>query len=150
MKVVLIKPVPKLGSIGDVKNVADGYARNFLIPNKLVIAGTSTNLREAARLKQLQAGRVKSRSQNDEKLLKVLPDYSPVFKVKTSAEGRLFAGIDAKDIIQRIKTDLKLELTPAHIKMAKPIKEAGEHLIKIIIAKKEIDLKITVKAENEK
>lgn len=129
MKVVLLQKVPGIGDIDDVKEVADGYARNFLFPRHLAVqASESTILRVNAHKKK-----VAKEAENDLKVQQSLADRldSLVLEIKEkiNEKGLLYAAVGA----QRIADELKkrgFEISKAQINV-KPIKEAGEFKVTV-------------------
>src|SRR5512139_403845 len=99
MKVLLIKDVYKLGRAGDVKKVADGYGRNFLIPQGLAVLATAGALRQVERIREQAA--VKRNAQNSE-LSAVAEKISALmltFSAKAGETGKLYGSITAQDIV---------------------------------------------------
>lgn len=130
MKVILLKETPKLGKAGEVKNVADGYARNFLIPQGFVTPATESNLR-------LFTARLADASRREEgeraeyaALAEKLQSRQFRFAVKTGARGKAFGSITAKDIVDELlKHGIAVE--KKWIELKSPIKSSGEHSIPI-------------------
>ncbi|MBU0707387.1 50S ribosomal protein L9 [Patescibacteria group bacterium] len=150
MKVILLKDIDNLGHAGDLKNVSDGHARNFLIPKKLVVPATLGNLKQSEKLlKKRQA----AQEQAQAKLKTLLSDIEGLkidIKAKTTAEGKLYAGLDAIAIAKEIKKQKGIEIPESNIKMGKAIKKIGEHEIKVEIDKKSVIIKLTVRSSDEK
>lgn len=131
MKIILLKAVANIGKKGEVKNVADGYALNFLLPGKLAEAATNRKMEE---IKSQQARQIKAREKqknNAEKMVAKLSGTAIKIKAKTSDAGKLFAGITVRDIAREIKNQKKVEVDEKYIKLGKHIKEIGEYEVKI-------------------
>lgn len=131
MQVILLKDVAKVGRKNEVKNVADGYGRNFLVGRGLAVVATPEAL---AKLKtQLSQNKAHMDIQQTllTKSLEILKDIKINIKAKASNEGHLFAGLKAEDIVAAVKQQAKIELEPEWLIMPKPIKITGEHTIEI-------------------
>ena len=148
MQVILLKDVKKLGKKDEIKNVADGYAMNFLLPRKLAITATDE------KLKQIEAGVkrtkkiVSQRKNKYEELIKKLKGLKLEIKVKVSAGGKLFAGLSGKDISRELKGQKKIEIDEKFIKLDKHIKKIGEHRVKISFGDN-MGIEITVVVQGE-
>jgi large subunit ribosomal protein L9 len=132
MKVILLDDVAKLGRRGDVRDVSDGYARNFLIPKKLALSATSGNLNNLDHIKKQQdakAGRIKS----DAEALKArIEALSYEERRQASEEGKLFGSVTSQDIAEYLETrGLKIERRRIHLD--EPIKTLGETRVSIRI-----------------
>ena len=130
MKVVLIDNVDKLGKKGEIKEVSNGHARNFLIPQKLAILATKDSIANAEKLaKQAEKNQAKQEEQKQE-INSKLKDIKIKLKVKANEEGKLFGAIKEKDIQKEIKNQ-GIEVKSEDIKFTDPVKELGKHKIKV-------------------
>lgn len=148
MKLVLLKDVKGVGKAGELKNVADGYAQNFLIPNKLAQKATSTNVQkaedEAAEKRKQEAEMLQEMKEAAKKLDK------KKFTIKTKVQessARLFGSIDKKQIVEKIEQE-NIQLGGANVGLKKPIKELGEYPVKIGFTKG-VAATITIVVEKE-
>lgn len=148
MKLVLLKDVKGVGKAGELKNVADGYAQNFLIPNKLAQKATSTNVQKAedvaAEKRKQEAEMLQGMKEAAKKLDK--KKFTIKTKVQESSE-RLFGSIDKKQIVEKIEQE-NIQLGGANVGLKKPIKELGEYPVKIGFAKG-VAATITIVIEKE-
>ena len=130
MKVILIQDVNNLGKIGDSVNVKNGYARNFLIPNKLALFANDQNMKSIeSMLKQQELKNAKERS-NLESLSKVLNKVTLKFELKAGEEGKLFGSVTSQMISDELaKQDLNID--KKEIVLDEPIKELGKHKVSI-------------------
>ena len=130
MKVILIQDVDNLGKIGDSVNVKNGYARNFLIPNKLALFANDQNMKSIeSMLKQQELKNAKERS-NLESLSKVLDKVTLKFELKAGEEGKLFGSVTSQMISDELaKQDLNID--KKEIVLDEPIKELGKHKVSI-------------------
>ncbi len=146
MKVILLKDVAKIGKKFDIKNVADGYALNFLIPKKLAILATKEAVSKIEESKKLQTAEKNIQAELLLKNLETLASSNVVIKSKANEKGHLFAGVDKKELIAEIKKQVRLDIPEDLIELEKPIKEVGDHKIKMSFEKKKFEM--TVKIEN--
>lgn len=125
MKVLLIKDVYKLGRAGDVKKVADGFGRNFLIPQKLAILATPGAMKTSEKIRA--QGEVQRAKLNSE--LKDLADHvngiTLTFAAKAGETGKLYGSITTQDVAAAIMEQTKYEVKRQQIDM-QPIRELGE------------------------
>jgi len=125
MKVILLKNVDNLGKEGEVKDVADGYARNFLIPQNFAAAATGQAIREAEQQKEKLASRDQSELEESQKLAEQLDGRELFIKVKEK-DGTLFGSVNEKTIAKTF-ADEGTKIEPSWIKIADPIKEVGDY-----------------------
>ena len=130
MKVIFLKDVPGTGSSGGVKTVADGYARNFLLKNKLARVATDKAMQE---MKNKEVKSVKKAEQELKKYQKIATklDGAEIEIIeKTNAGGRLYAALSKAKILKAIKEQLGIELETKQIRLDSPIKEAGDYEVR--------------------
>ena len=144
MKVILLKDVPKIGRKFEIKNVSDGYAQNYLIPNKLAEIATKQAESRVALAKSLNEEKTKEQEVELLKKLKDIKDIVVTIKEKANDKGVLFAGIRNTDLVFYIKKELDLDIDPNYIALEEPIKEIGEHTVEIIVQDKKTSLKIII------
>jgi large subunit ribosomal protein L9 len=144
MKVILKQDIRTLGKRGDIKEVSDGYARNFLLPKGLAMEATQSNLKILADQKESAARKEEMERTEAQELAKILAGRLVTFKVKTGEGGRLFGSITAKDIADRIEKEHRLELDKRKIAVDDSIKNIGDYQVKIHLYKG-ITAEITVK-----
>ena len=132
MKIILLDDVAKLGRRGDVREVSDGYARNFLIPKKLALSATSGNLNNLDHIKKQQdakAGRIKS---DAEALRARIEALTYEERRQASEEGKLFGSVTSQDIAEFLEArGVKIERRRIHLD--EPIKTLGETRVSIRI-----------------
>jgi large subunit ribosomal protein L9 len=130
MKVILLKDVKKIGKAGEAINVADGYARNFLIPQGLAEKSNENLLKKVEKIKEDKKEKEKKEKQNIEKDVKKIHENKLTISAKAKG-GKLFGSIDASIISDELKKQLDLEVENSYIKLSAPIKEVGESKIDI-------------------
>jgi large subunit ribosomal protein L9 len=110
MKVILLENIPSLGKKGDLKEVTEGHAMNFLLPQKKAILATASNVKYFQHQKDEQEKSLTEQQTKYAKMLKVLNNQSINFLSKTSSQNHLFAGIGVQEIIVTVKQNYNLEL----------------------------------------
>jgi len=131
MKVVLLKDVSKIGKKGEIKNVSDGYARNFLIPRKLALVATPEVLKKIEKENQLKAEKEKQIKEESQKLLKELQKQLYKITVKAGGSGKLFGALTSADIAKLISETTGNKIDKKWVILEKPIKELGLYDIKL-------------------
>lgn len=144
MKVIFLKDVPRIGRKNEVKEVNDGYALNFLIPQKLAIKGTPESIKHL----ELKKKEIVVEKQIQEDLLlrnlKELENKIISFKEKSNEQGHLFKSINAKEIVLELKKQHHVDIEESILKLEKPIKELGEFEVPLIINKHKSFVKVIV------
>ncbi|HZJ76345.1 MAG TPA: 50S ribosomal protein L9 [Oscillospiraceae bacterium] len=125
MKVILLKNVKGLGEEGEVVDVKDGYARNYLLPKKLVVEATEGNLRTLESQKASQ--KIKEQQEVDEaKNLVAKLEESPIeITAKAGEGGKLFGSITSIDLAEALEEQHKIKIDRRKIILSEPIKELG-------------------------
>ncbi len=143
MKLILTKDVPPLGLRGDVVEVADGYARNYLMPRSLGITASRGALKDAEKIRatRLEADR-KSREAADE-VAQALSGTTVVVAARAADEGRLFGSIGARDVAEAIAKYTGITVPPEQIRLAGPIKEIGLHQV-IVRPHTEVEIQLVL------
>lgn len=145
MKVIFLQDVPKVARTGDIKEVADGYGRNYLIPRKLaLLAGSGAiNIVEA----QLEV-KARSQAQTEAELLELaghLDGKEVMLEARTGAKDRLYGSITAADIADGIERTTGLAIDKRKIELDEPIRRVGSYELTIKLAKDIVPkIKVTV------
>ncbi|MEN9582240.1 MAG: hypothetical protein RL641_194 [Candidatus Parcubacteria bacterium] len=131
MKVIFIKDLPKMGKRQDIKDMPDGYARNFLIPKGFAIAATPAEI--AKRDREVQSVQQSKALEDNlvESHFKQAADETLVIKVQANDEGHLFSGITAKIISERLETERRIIIPEKAIALEHAIKQTGAHEIQL-------------------
>lgn len=149
MRVILIQNVNKLGIVGDEKNVKDGFARNWLIPQKLAVRFDDPQAKEIIKKAKEEKEKMAKEIEQLKKLAVELSQKTISVKAKVGEKGKLFGSVRAEEIIKAI-SDKRLAISSKQIEM-EPIKEIGEHQITIKLGQgMETKTKIKIEAEEEK
>ena len=131
MKVILSQDIAGVGRKGEVKNVSDGYAGNFLLPKKLAQVATPAAIASAEKLKKQTEQDKEVQKDILEKNIKSLKDLKVQIKAKANEKGHLFSIIHPDEISKILKEQHHLDIPSKIIEIEKPIKEIGEHIIKV-------------------
>lgn len=130
MRVILLDDVPKVGRRGEVRDVADGYARNYLIPRKLALAATAgqlNNLEHLKRQQEAKAARVRADAEALRARIEALV-YEP--RRQASEEGKLFGSVTAQDLAEFLESQ-GVRVERRRILLEEPIKALGETTIPV-------------------
>ncbi len=131
MKVVLVADVPKLGRRGQVVSVADGHARNYLLPKGLALEATPANVRRFEGERDAVRRRGEREAAEAEAAAERLNGLSLTVKAKAGDEGRLFGSVTARDITAGIKDVMGLDLDRRKVELEEPLKTLGPHRVTI-------------------
>jgi large subunit ribosomal protein L9 len=130
MKVLLIKDVYNLGRAGEVKKVADGYARNFLLPKRMAVAASVGAMKQ---IEKIEAAAAKKRELLNEEMSGLAEQIAALeltFKAKVGETGKLYGSITSQTIIDAVNEKLKVNLD-RHQMETQPLREVGEHKVRI-------------------
>ena len=131
MKVILLEDVKSLGKKGELVEVNDGYARNFILAKKLGVEATAKNMND---LKLKRAHEDKLAAQRLEEAKKFAAELEKVqvtLKIKAGEGGKLFGSISSKEIAQAAKEQLDLELDKKKLVLPSPIKAVGTTMVPV-------------------
>jgi len=135
MKVVFLKDVRHSGKMGEVKEVADGYGRNFLLPRKLAALATPSVLKTIEI--ELQKERAKEQRLTDElgELAKQLEDVSITIKAKVAEEEQIYGSVRDSDIASEINQQTEFNIDKRQIELEEPIRQLGSHEVTIRLSR---------------
>ena len=148
MKIVLLEDVKSLGKKGDIVEVSEGYARNFIIPKKKGVEANQENLNTLKLQKANQEKIAKEKLDAAKELAGKLNDASIVLTIKGGKDGRTFGSISSKEIEEAIKLQLGLEIDKKKLVIAEPIKTFGNHEVKVKLHK-DVTASLKVKVGEE-
>ena len=148
MKVILQKTVERLGDPGDVADVADGYARNFLIPRGLAVKAEKGTVRHAESLKRSHESRITALKGEFEALATRIIQTPIVVTAKVGEEGRLFGSVTAADIAQAVSAQAGVEVDRKDVHLDEPIRSVGTHEVRVRLHP-EVDPVISVDVQPE-
>ncbi|MBC7254557.1 MAG: 50S ribosomal protein L9 [Chloroflexi bacterium] len=148
MEVLLLKDVRRLGKAGEIKKVADGYARNYLFPRGLAVMATEAarkELEEQMAAKERRAAAEKARA---EKRAQDLQNLVLTFKARAGESGRLYGSITSADIAERLSAIIGDEVDKRKVLLQEPIKEAGRSKVDVKLHNN-VTITVTVIVEAE-
>ncbi|MEJ9210161.1 50S ribosomal protein L9 [Bacillus smithii] len=125
MKVIFLQDVKGKGKKGEIKNVADGYAHNFLFKKNLAIEATPANLKALEAQKKKEAELAKQELENAKKLKEVLENTTVELKAKAGEGGRLFGSVTSKQIAEELNKTHKIKLDKRKIELDDAIRSLG-------------------------
>ncbi len=131
MKVILQKPVEKLGDPGDVVDVADGYARNYLIPRSLAIRAHRGATKQADTLKRSHLSRLSAKKVEFEALAAKLIASQVQIPARAGEEGKLFGSVTAADIAEAIGAQAQIPVDRKDVHLDEPIRSLGSHEVRV-------------------
>ena len=143
MKVIIIKSVKNLGAVGAVLDVKEGYARNYLLPNKIVVPFSEIDLQKI----QLAAKLAPVNIDNTVNLVEAIEGKKITIQAGTNDGKKLYAGIPIEEIIKQVKLQLGINLEEKNLKQYHSIKEIGQHEIVVSEANRAAKLTVTIKAK---
>jgi large subunit ribosomal protein L9 len=131
VRVILRREVAGLGRPGDVKDVADGYAQNFLLPRGFAVEATAGEMKVLARARDAKRAKQDRAHADAEELAKRLSETTLMFRLKAGEQGKTFGSVTSKDIADALKTDHKVEIDKTKIHLPEPLKALGVHKVEI-------------------
>ncbi|MGI6428337.1 MAG: 50S ribosomal protein L9 [Syntrophomonadaceae bacterium] len=147
MKVIFLQDVKGQGQAGEVKDVSDGYARNFLIPKGWAVEATKTRLKEIQERQEKQRKTQEKEKAEAAKLQQILEGQSITIKARTGGSDKLFGAVTAKEIADTIQERFKVNIDRKKIELTEPIKHVGEFPAKIkIYPSIQAEIKVVVTA----
>ena len=148
MKVLLTETVDNLGSAGEVKKVADGYARNFLIPKGLAVPATEGALKQAELRGQAETRRQKREEVKAESLAGTLSQVTLTFQAKAGEKDKLYGSITNADIAEALERETGQAIDKRKVELEEPIRELGSYYVAIKLLP-DLAPRITVIVERE-
>jgi len=131
IRVILTKDVPNLGSKGDILEVADGYARNYLVPQELAMRATDGTIRQAEAMRRARIEAERRALEEAEALAQSLVGSRVVVAARAGDEGRLFGSVGVADVTEAIKKFTGVEVDREIVRIEAPIKEIGLHEVAV-------------------
>jgi large subunit ribosomal protein L9 len=148
MRVVFLDDVDGVARAGEIKNVADGYARNFLLPRKLAASATAATMQQAEkRAKQLAVEQEKLDTAA-QKVAGQVAKTAIVITAKVGEEGRLFGSVTASDIAEEVNARAGTQLGHRQVSLAQAIKEVGTYQIDVSLTRN-VKAQVTVEVKGE-
>jgi len=149
MKIILHRPVEKLGVPGQVVDVADGYARNYLIPRGLAVPASKGEVRHSSRLKQAHDKRVQQALTEARTTADRLAQAPLRIPARAGEDGRLFGSVTVADLATAIERSAGVALDRKRIHLDEPIRSVGTHTVAVHLHP-EVDASVTVEVVPQK
>ncbi|HVV39161.1 MAG TPA: 50S ribosomal protein L9 [Candidatus Paceibacterota bacterium] len=146
MKVILLKDVRNVGHIGEVKNVADGYARNFLFPQKLAEPATEEKVAAVETKKKEHEAAIQKEEEALTAKIMQLRGKKVVLSARATEKGGLFKAIAAKDVLRAIKAEHNIDIPEEAIEFPDHIKTVGEHAALLRSKTQKVELVVAIVA----
>jgi len=131
VRVILKREVRGLGRPGEVKDVADGYAQNFLLPKGLAIEATAGEMKHLAQERQAEKVKKDRAHAEAEELATRLGALTLVFRLKVGEQGKTFGSVTNKDIAEALKRLHRIDVDRTKIDLGEPVKTLGAHTVEI-------------------
>ena len=149
MKVILLVDEKKLGKKGDIINVSDGYARNYILPKKIGLEASAKNLNDW-KLKQANEKKVAAEKLAEaQAFAEQIKDVVVTCTIKTGEGGKVFGSVSTKEISEAAKAQLGYDFDKKKMLLKDPIKELGTHIVQIRLHPQVTgEFKVNVKDEN--
>ena len=149
MKVLLLKDVYKLGRAGDIKKVADGYGRNFLLPQKLAVLASPGALKQVEKIRSQAEIRRTEQNAELKGLAEQINGITVVFAAKAGETGKLYGSITTQDVANAVQEKTRFEVKKQQIDM-QPIRNLGEYTAHVRLTMDLVpEVKIIVHREGE-
>lgn len=136
MKVILLQDVKSLGKKGEIVNVSDGYARNFIFKKNLGVEANGKNMNDLKLQKQNEEKVAQEKLENARELARKLEDGKVELSIKTGEGGRTFGSVSSKEIAMAVKEQMGYELDKKKIQIKESIKTPGMHLVPVKLHQK--------------
>ena len=131
INVILLEKISKLGNIGEIVKVKDGFARNYLLPNKKAIRASNENKKVFEQQKEELVKINEDKIAVAKEAVKNIPDIINIFR-EASEQGALFGSVTSRDIAKEIKTD-NFEINAKDIILKSNIKNIGDYIVEIVL-----------------
>jgi large subunit ribosomal protein L9 len=148
MKIILLQDVEGLGKAGDLKEVANGYARNYLVPRRLAAAATPGLIANRAQRVAAEQRRVEKLAEQNRQQAERLNTVTLTFRARVGTQGRLYGSITSQDIASALREVENITVDRRSIELADPIRSPGTFTVPVRIASG-LESKITVNVVDE-
>lgn len=135
MKVVFLEDVTNVGKMGEVKEIADGYGRNFLLPKKLALLATPSALKKAEIQVKKEQERRRLLAVEMEKVAQQIDGFSLTFKEKVASEDNLYGSVRDGDIASQLSELTALDIEKSKIELEEPLRKLGEYEVTVRLSR---------------
>ena len=148
MKVVFLTDVSSKGKQGEIRDVADGYARNYLFPKGLAVPATKATVAAAKDKAEGEARRQANLLEEMKALAERLQGVELNFKAKAGAKDRIHGSITSADIVKELSKSMDIDIDKKKVELDEPLKHLGSHDVTVNLAKEvEAEIKVTITEE---
>jgi large subunit ribosomal protein L9 len=148
MKVILLQNVEGLGQAGDMKDVANGYARNYLLPRRLAAGATPSLIANREQRIAAEQRRAEKLVEQNRQTAERLGQITLTFKAKVGTQGRLYGSITSQDIATALREAENISIDRRTIELSEPIRSLGTFSVPVKVSTG-VEPKITVKVTDE-
>jgi large subunit ribosomal protein L9 len=149
VRVILKREVAGLGRPGDVKDVADGYAQNFLLPRGFAVEATAGEMKVLARARDAKQAKQDRAHADAEELAKRVTETTLMFRLKAGGQGKTFGSVTSKDVADALTRELKVDIDRTKVHLPEPLKALGAHKVEIRLLT-DVRANVTVAIEPER
>jgi len=147
MKVILKEDVQNLGQQGDVVDVKSGYARNYLMPQKLAVLFTKQHKKSIEEAQRVEERKLEREKNQIESVLKQVENLSLSLKMQSEEDSKLFGSVTKLDIVKLLE-ESGITIDKKYVDLSSPIKTLGEHKVNVVFTK-EMSASFTLTVEKE-
>jgi len=147
MKIILTETLEKVGKVGQVVNVKDGYARNYLLPKKFAIMATANNMKKIESIEAEARAKADRKNEEYRQMAGKIEGLEAVFSRRAEGDGKLFGSVSEVDIIHFL-SEKEIICNKNQVMLEKHIKNVGEHEVQIAFTN-EISAMLKIKVETE-
>lgn len=148
IKVLLTTTIDSLGHVGEVVEVADGYARNYLFPKQYGVIPSKHNIARYAKAKEAHLSEIAEREEKAMQIRDALADRILTFTRKAHDNKKLYGSVRAEDITSQIEQEIGEHIEHSRVQLDEPIETLGEHAITINLYK-DINVEVRVRVDEE-
>jgi large subunit ribosomal protein L9 len=148
MKVILLQDIEGLGKAGDLKDVANGYARNYLLPRRLAAGATPGLIANRSQRIAAEQRKLEKLAEQNKQLGERLAQITLTFKAKVGSQGRLYGSITSQDIASALRDAESITVDRRTIELPEPIRTLGTFSVPVKVAS-QVEPKITVNIVDE-
>lgn len=148
MKVILLQDVEGLGKAGDLKEVANGYARNYLLPRNLAAGATASLMANRDQRIAAEQRRVAKQDEANRQLAERLGEITLTFRARVGSQGRLYGSITSQNIAEALRSEHEIAIDRRIIELPDPIHSIGTFSVPVKVAR-QLEPKITVNVVSE-
>ena len=150
MKIVLRQDVPKLGDAGTIQTVANGYARNYLIPQGFAVVATDAEIKVATHNLAVKERKIVRLEEQQKSFADKIAGQRLVFTAKAGDQGRLFGSITAADVARELSAKVGEDVDRRRIQLDEPLRSIGEHTVTVnVVGRLRPQITVVIEGEHE-